>query len=61
MIMTPIEIGSWGPGQGPQASIMNDGVPNTPYEYLSYALNNYEVRAEGMGLSLRAGFTLNFD
>ena len=61
MIMTPIEIGSWGPDQGPQASIMNDTFVNTTSEYLSYALNNYEVRAEGMGLSLRAGFTLNFD
>ena len=61
MIMTPIEIGSWGSDQVPQTSIMNDGVANTQSEYLSYALNNYEVRAEGMGLSLRAGFTLNFD
>ena len=61
MIMTPIEIGSWEQDQGPQASIMNDGIANTPSEYLSYALNNYEVRAEGMALSLRAGVTLNFD
>jgi hypothetical protein len=44
----------------PGSEVLTDPAP-TDEKYLKYALNSYDVKIDGFGISMRAGFSLNFN